>query len=438
MAGGEAGFHEDAEEAHTWRSGLNSGKLDRQVQPHQPPTQLPACPECGSQRTWKDGVRYTNRGEVQRYICRACGYRFSETSWNGPDESEDVERVHTTALYSVQALPINRQVCVTEVEGTKNLAEVESRTQKWAAGATETKATEPSEAELKGKIVELAWRLKKQGYREATIRGYIKNLERLMKRGANLFDPENVKDVIARQESWSEATKSLVVAAYAMFAGVNNISWQLPRYKQTRKLPFIPLESEIDALIAGCGRKAAVLLQLLKETGMRPGEACALTWRDIDVERNTITVNNPEKGSNPRVFRTSNKLMAMLNALPKNYARVFGDLIGKKASELLWQARKRVAAKLQNPRINYIKLYTLRHWKATMEYAKTKDILHVMKMLGHRNINNTLIYTQLISFETDEYHSAMAENVEEARKLIEVGFEYVCTYENKMIFRKRR
>jgi hypothetical protein len=51
-----------------------------------------------------------------------------------------------------------------------------------------------------------------------------------------------------------------------------------------------------------------------------------------------------------------------------------------------------------------------------MEYHKTKDILHVMKRLGHKQIENTLIYTQLIQYENDEYHSAVAETTEEARK----------------------
>ena len=59
-------------------------------------------------------------------------------------------------------------------------------------------------------------------------------------------------------------------------------------------------------------------------------------------------------------------------------------------------------------------------------------------MLGHRNINNTLLYTQLVNFESDEYHSAVAKSTEEARELIEAGFEYVCTYDNMMIFRKRK
>lgn len=94
--------------------------------------------------------------------------------------------------------------------------------------------------------------------------------------------------------------------------------------------------------------------------------------------------------------------------------------------------------KLANPRIMQIHFHTLRHWKATMEYQKTKNILHVMDMLGHRNIESTLVYTHLISFEGDEYHSAVAKSVEEARKLLETGFEYVCQKDDSMLFRKRK
>ncbi len=62
-----------------------------------------------------------------------------------------------------------------------------------------------------------------------------------------------------------------------------------------------------------------------------------------------------------------------------------------------------------------------------------------MKMLGHRNIQNTLICTHLVQFESDEYNSAVAKTVEESRKLLEAGFEYVCTTpEQVMLFRKRK
>jgi len=61
-----------------------------------------------------------------------------------------------------------------------------------------------------------------------------------------------------------------------------------------------------------------------------------------------------------------------------------------------------------------------------MEYAKTKDIPHVMKMLGHKNIQNILIYTQLLKIEKEEeFVCKVSKNPEKIAKLIEAGFEYV-------------
>jgi len=73
-----------------------------------------------------------------------------------------------------------------------------------------------------------------------------------------------------------------------------------------------------------------------------------------------------------------------------------------------------------------------------VEYHKTKDILYVMKLLGHKNINNTLVYTQLVDFSEKEYVTKVAWTLEEACKLIEAGFEYVCEMEGAKIFRKRK
>jgi transposase-like protein len=38
------------------------------------------CPECYSKKNWKAGTRQTINGKVQRFLCRDCGYRFSEKS----------------------------------------------------------------------------------------------------------------------------------------------------------------------------------------------------------------------------------------------------------------------------------------------------------------------------------------------------------------------
>jgi hypothetical protein len=73
-----------------------------------------------------------------------------------------------------------------------------------------------------------------------------------------------------------------------------------------------------------------------------------------------------------------------------------------------------------------------------MKYAKTKDLLHVMQMLSHKNIKNTLRYTQLVNFKEDELVCKTAKTVQEAAQLIEAGFEYVCEIEGVKLFRKRK
>jgi len=78
----------------------------------------------------------------------------------------------------------------------------------------------------------------------------------------------------------------------------------------------------------------------------------------------------------------------------------------------------------------------MRHWKATMEYHRTKDILHVMRVLGHKSIKNTMRYTQLVDLGEQDYVVKVSWKLEEAVKLLEGGFQYVCDYDNGKIFRK--
>ncbi len=49
-----------------------------------------------------------------------------------------------------------------------------------------------------------------------------------------------------------------------------------------------------------------------------------------------------------------------------------------------------------------------------------------------------MLYTQLISFNDDEFKINVAHSEEEACKLVEADFEYVCNYDSNKIFRKRK
>jgi len=109
---------------------------------------------------------------------------------------------------------------------------------------------------------------------------------------------------------------------------------------------------------------------------------------------------------------------------------------------MLALARKTLARKLQNPRLLKITYHTIRHWKGTIEYHKTKDIIHVQQLLGHKNINNTMIYINLeraiFKESNDEFTVRAVETLEEVCKFLEVGFEYICDMNDKKLFRKRK
>ncbi len=401
----------------TERVQKSDGKSDVSGQPAQPPI---GCPKCGSQSVWKAGLRYTAFGQIQRYICRDCGYRFSESS----HRNKNLENYSNSC-----------RVCVTETEGTKNLTEVETVKDRLEA----RQAT----ADIKGKIIEHAWWLKKEGYADSTIQMRSRRIKRLVKLGADIFDPESVKIAIANQSTWNSSTKASFVDAYNSFLRMLGLTWNPPKYKEQRSLPFIPTEAEIDQLIASCGPKTGTFIQTLKETGMRAGEAISLNWVDIDVERRLINLKRPEKGSNPRMFKVSAKLIDMIGKLPKKSKKVFGEASQDSLRATLGASRKRAAWKLANPRLQEIHFHTLRHWKATMEYHKTKDPYHVKQLLGHKSLRNTEVYINLEQAifnegEDNEYTTRITKTVKGARALVEVGFEFVTDMDGYKLFRKRK
>jgi len=296
--------------------------------------------------------------------------------------------------------------------------------------------TEPSH--LPALILDYAWQAKKRGLAEITIRQRVYKLKLLVKRGANLTDPNTVLDVLATS-NWTQANKRTIIMAYQSFAKTYSLQWQPPKTRVERKIPYIPTEQEISQLIAGCGKRTATLLQTLKDTAARTAEAVKIRWTDIDEKSCSIRINNPVKGSNARIVKVTPNTIAMINNLPRNNDCIFNpnaDTVRKN----FCKQRSKIARRLQNPKLMQIHLHTLRHWKATMEYHRTKNIKYVQQMLGHKKLENTDFYTQLIDFENDEWHVAHARNLEEENKLIEAGFEYIRYSEKDevAIYRKRK
>jgi integrase len=287
-----------------------------------------------------------------------------------------------------------------------------------------------------GQLVSFSWRMKTENYSEETIERYTRDLETLLKRGAILENQQSVKETIARQ-NWSNGTKQTVTNAVKLYWKHNGIEATLPKYKPEAKIPFIPTEAELDQLISGCKHRLATFLQVLKETAARYGEAYALKWTDYNTENGTLSIT-PEKGSAPRCPKIGTKLQTMLSTIPRTSNRIF-DYKSKDVIRKSYQrARKRIATNLGNPRIQQIHFHTFRHWKATQEFHKTNNVILVMKLLGHKCLNNTQRYIQLLPDLSDDYVCDIAKTLQEAMKLVENGYEYVTEMDGVKLFRKRK
>jgi integrase len=317
------------------------------------------------------------------------------------------------------------------------LAAAENQTQ--AAGISPQAQTD-----VKGKIINFLWWMEKQAYAQQTIRGAGSALRALIARGANLSDPETIKEALAREKTWSQARRRNVINAYTLFLKFSGLIWEKPKCKVPEKVPFIPKEEELDALIAGSGKKSAAFQQVMKETAARPGEVDRLLWTDIDEERYLIRINNPEKGSNSGVYKVSQKLIGMLQKLPRTDIRVFRGISQRSRRTTFERTRRRLAEKLANPRLLQISFKTYRHWKATMVQHDVKNPWYVKKFLRHKCISNTERYIHIEEeifgegCDSDEFISAVASTKDEIKQLIETGFEFVLQKDGLAYFRKRK
>ena len=122
--------------------------------------------------------------------------------------------------------------------------------------------------------------MKKDGYAESTIERYVRLLRRLAV-WADLNEPEAVKVALTRT-GWADGTKEMACGAYALYAKQYGFTFVPPRYRRVEKLPFIPLDSEVEQLIGSMGLRYSAFLSLLKDTAPRPLEAWNLKWCDID------------------------------------------------------------------------------------------------------------------------------------------------------------
>jgi len=264
----------------------------------------------------------------------------------------------------------------------------------------------------------------------------------VLDRLTNLQDPDAVKTFVATYDRKNGYKRNLIMA-YEHYARLYNFTWIKPKYHENAKMPKIPLEAKIDCIMTNAPLKLRTAIGISKDTGLRPVELTRTLLRNCDLQNGAVYPETAKHGS-PRVLKLTSKTSNILNKYisTRNIGvndRLFGTWNSDYYGKMFRTYRDKTADKLQDPSIKSIRLYDLRHYFATMTYHKTKDLLYTKQQMGHRKIETTLIYTQLLQFDKDDnYTCKVAQTVEQATELIENGFEYITEMGGLKLFRKRK
>jgi integrase len=181
------------------------------------------------------------------------------------------------------------------------------------------------------------------------------------------------------------------------------------RQRSIRPLSYEQLALCLRAAQQHCSKRDALLFLALADTGMRPSEALALRWPDLDTIGRTIQVERavtlggkigPTKTEESRTVDVSTRLAEALadwqasieaEALVSNRtppAYVFPSRTGKPL-EAPTIARQ-FQALLRRAGLPRFRLYDLRHTYASQLLAENAPITYVSDQLGHAKPTTTL------------------------------------------------
>lgn len=179
-----------------------------------------------------------------------------------------------------------------------------------------------------------------------------------------------------------------------------------------RSAPELIEAEDYQVLLDGCTRlRDRFLLQLLRETGMRIGEALGLRHEDLSIARREVAINPRLNDNGARVKRWKPRTVPVPAGLFSGYARYldeeYGDLDSDFVFVNLWAAPRGHAMAYTAARDVLLRLrrrtgleaftfHHLRHTYATDLIRKGTDWAIVAHLLGHASVQTTLgIYGHL-------------------------------------------
>jgi integrase len=245
-----------------------------------------------------------------------------------------------------------------------------------------------------------------EGYAARTVNFYKSTIHQIMQRAVGRVIPANPVDLVRLTQPGQKAEQRR-----ALTQEEQQWIWNTPHRAQP----------------------VAVIMML---SGLRRGEAAALTWADVDLKERTITVNKTieyppnepprlrhltKSAAGMRTVDIPQKLADYMATLPRDNLLVIPSARGKVMTEAAWTAlwssymrvlntkygirtpadldrMKKPGQRKFDMTIPPITMHWLRHTFCTLLYFAGVDVIQACAQMGHADVSTTLkIYTHLDS-----------------------------------------
>ena len=242
---------------------------------------------------------------------------------------------------------------------------------------------------------------------KSTIKNYcsqISLVSKTLKKDIDLIDETDLRRFIINGSSrkLSSSTQMSIINSFkSYFKEIHKRKFDheiLPRPKVEQKQPDILSIDEFQKIVnVITNLKHKTIVCLMYSVGLRVSEVINLKIKDIDSKNNKINIRNG-KGSIDRIVMLDDSILELMREYWENYKTknylfegAKGDIYSVKSIQtIVSNAVKKVGIDKK------ISSHSLRHSCFTQLIKNGVDLRTVQKIAGHKNINTTANYINLI------------------------------------------
>lgn len=178
-------------------------------------------------------------------------------------------------------------------------------------------------------------------------------------------------------------------------------------YKETNRRERALTEDEVRRLIDACHKYLKPIVIAAVYTGLRKSDILNLKWRDIDLKKGLIRLEEAKTGKTRNIVLNSD-MITLLQSLPARCQYVFPNKHGKPFKDIkrsFETALKEAKIEQSDDRRHKIVFHTLRHTCVSLLTERGADTTAVKNYVAHASEEMTKHYTHL----SEEYARRTAE-----------------------------